>query len=495
MKLHTILAAAVLSPCALASDWYVDAGSGSNSNGGTSPSDAWRTITYGLAQVPTAGAQTVHVAGGTYDASLGESFPLVLRDELEIVGAGVEATVVSCTTSQVAFYIDTAPPGSAVASVERLTVRGAQRAFRARANFGGCLELSVADVRIEGCQQAASVFASFGGFLCHFLRLSRVDVRDCQSGISAQNTQFNDVNVVATECSFERIEQDAFNVSADMESVGCLELVRTRVLDCETGIRASHSSSGKVYVCVGDSLIANCDDGLLTQQTFTLNHSTIANHQNFGVSGDGTIESCVLYGSGADLDPAWTYAVSDSNVGSSQVPGNGNISVDPLFRGPEHGDFRLGFGTGCVDAVPGGGVDLTGFGRGNDGNLDLAGAGDMGALELRTLDAPATVGIGGKLHIDLHAEPGACSVLWLARSLQLAVPDPTPFGDRWLPEPFLELVATRKVPTAQPIRYTVYVPDLPVLIGQPFSFQALSRSSAAPAGAAWTDAVTVRMTP
>ncbi|MCP3920777.1 MAG: hypothetical protein GY711_35060 [bacterium] len=79
--------------------------------------------------------------------------------------------------------------------------------------------------------------------------------------------------------------------------------------------------------------------------------------------------------------------------------------------------------------------------------------------------------------------------------MQLAVRDATPFGDRWLPLPLLELVAMHKVVTAAPVRHTIYVPDLPILIRQPFSFQALSRSSAAPAGAAWTDAITVTITP
>ncbi|MCP3917661.1 MAG: hypothetical protein GY711_19110 [bacterium] len=52
-----------------------------------------------------------------------------------------------------------------------------------------------------------------------------------------------------------------------------------------------------------------------------------------------------------------------------------------------------------------------------------------------------------------------------------------------------------KVRTADPFRDVVYIPDVPALIGMQFSFQALSRSSAAPAGAAWTDAITTTITP
>ncbi len=174
MKLPALIAALVLSSPAVANDWYVDAVNGDDGNGGTSPTDAWMTISHALMQIPATGPDTVHVADGTYDSSLGESFPVVLRNELAIIGSSPDRTIVSCTASQVAFYIDTAPPGSAVSRVERLAVRGAQRAFRARANFGGCLELALTDVLIEECQFAGSAFASVGGFICHYVRLTRV---------------------------------------------------------------------------------------------------------------------------------------------------------------------------------------------------------------------------------------------------------------------------------------------------------------------------------
>ncbi len=75
------------------------------------------------------------------------------------------------------------------------------------------------------------------------------------------------------------------------------------------------------------------------------------------------------------------------------------------------------------------------------------------------------------------------------------MPDPTPFGDRFLPRPLLELVTTRKSTDPAPIFFQAPIPNDPALVGLPFSFQALSRTSTSPTGASWTLAKTVTVTP
>jgi hypothetical protein len=72
-----------------ARDVYVDAAAPA---GGTGVAKCpLRTITAALA-VPSPGPRTIHVAAGTYDRSLGEKFPLIVRGDLTIAGAGEDAT-------------------------------------------------------------------------------------------------------------------------------------------------------------------------------------------------------------------------------------------------------------------------------------------------------------------------------------------------------------------------------------------------------------------
>ncbi|MFA5034334.1 MAG: right-handed parallel beta-helix repeat-containing protein, partial [Candidatus Margulisiibacteriota bacterium] len=59
---------------ALATVYYVDPSSGNNGNTGLSEGQAWRTVTYAVAN--SALGDTLRMMAGTYDAANGESFPI-----------------------------------------------------------------------------------------------------------------------------------------------------------------------------------------------------------------------------------------------------------------------------------------------------------------------------------------------------------------------------------------------------------------------------------
>ncbi len=69
---------------------------GDNENAGTSPESPWRTITYALQQFLANPDQTItiHLAAGTYSAATnGESFPLVLKGNMNLYGAGADSSI------------------------------------------------------------------------------------------------------------------------------------------------------------------------------------------------------------------------------------------------------------------------------------------------------------------------------------------------------------------------------------------------------------------
>ncbi len=81
---------------AYAADYYVDATHGDDVNSGLSPNNAWKTITHALDVVaPTSSTPaTIRVAPGVYAATTnGEMFPLTLRSDLILAGAGASQTV------------------------------------------------------------------------------------------------------------------------------------------------------------------------------------------------------------------------------------------------------------------------------------------------------------------------------------------------------------------------------------------------------------------
>jgi hypothetical protein len=76
---------------AFSNDYYVDAWTGFDGNGGTSPADARLSVTHALASVPDPApnrVHTIHLAPAIYDASTGEVYPLRMRPRVQIVGDG-----------------------------------------------------------------------------------------------------------------------------------------------------------------------------------------------------------------------------------------------------------------------------------------------------------------------------------------------------------------------------------------------------------------------
>lgn len=74
--------------------YYVDAVYGSNLTGDGSLQAPWQTITYALSQITSSNVE-IHVAPGTYNQALGESFPLVMESDVSLIGAGYATTIIA----------------------------------------------------------------------------------------------------------------------------------------------------------------------------------------------------------------------------------------------------------------------------------------------------------------------------------------------------------------------------------------------------------------
>lgn len=79
-----------------AGDYYVDAVGGSAGS-------PWQTITHALGQVIGPDVE-IHVAAGTYDEALGESFPITMEPDVSLLGAGYTTTIISGNESDVVLH-------------------------------------------------------------------------------------------------------------------------------------------------------------------------------------------------------------------------------------------------------------------------------------------------------------------------------------------------------------------------------------------------------
>lgn len=85
------LAFALANPAAAAT-YYVNQSTGNDTNTGAAPGLAVKTVTRGVALLGD--GDTLQIAAGTYDAATGEIFPIAVRHDVDIVGAGRYATII-----------------------------------------------------------------------------------------------------------------------------------------------------------------------------------------------------------------------------------------------------------------------------------------------------------------------------------------------------------------------------------------------------------------
>jgi len=89
-----ILFLCCLTSLAEATNYYVNASTGSNTTGDGTSGNPWQTITHALSQI-SGTSHTVYVAAGTYDTALGETFPIVMKDGVSLVGAGKDVSIIA----------------------------------------------------------------------------------------------------------------------------------------------------------------------------------------------------------------------------------------------------------------------------------------------------------------------------------------------------------------------------------------------------------------
>ena len=532
MKLATRLAiVAVLgvSNAAFGSDWYVDAVSGSDANDGASPATAWKTLTHAIASVPnpTAG-HAIHLAAGVYDAQNGEQYPLHVRNHMQILGAGRDVTVLSATAGSLLVYESslTPPFGDPIAAdtlARGLTMRDASVGVEIKSTWNPVAP-SFEDLRLTALSTAAvtvTASSSIGGHSAS-ANFTSVDVDGCGAGFVLSGTATLDgialAGLTATDVAIAGCASDGVRMTTTASDVQAFAHVSAVLERCRlsgngtSGVRIQGllSSHARCQLSARSTLFAsNGDCGVLTtggapptgMPLVDLHECTLADNASAGLRTHGhlaRVGGSVFFGNGDDLDVRGVLEAQTSSSGDADLLGfPGCIQADPLFVAPALGDFRLRFVSPCVetgDPAAAGALDLLGHLRPFDGDLDTRKAPDMGAFELETLHRIGTPTLGQPFGFEFWGASGARSTLLLAKS-GLTAPQATPFGDLYLDPGLLVVLGTVPAGPGRPFVLRRTVPSNPALVGQTFSFQALTGSAIAPAGKAYTNPTTFVVRP
>jgi hypothetical protein len=513
-----LLVLASMPRMAPATDWYVDVQTGNNANNGSSPGTAWRNLSFAVQQLQPLGVgpQSIHVARGLYDAAHGEQFPLFMRPWIQIVGTqGSAGTVLDGGGTDLLHYeVGTvAQPSSfnADCRTDGLTLRNGNAAITVSTNWNPASP-SFHDLRITSMGTGVRISTSgFGPHQAH-PTFNGVVIDHCFIGISmlAQSTGAppgSYTSATLTDCRIEDCTGRAIEMTASFQMSAGVELTRCRIVRNAGQAIVGPVGGGTGFVTLRASLVANNQLGGLAFQTqlgqCTIAESTFAHNGGIGVSAAVnahlTLSDSILFGNANDLDAAGSILTASYSVsGDGDLNAQPNCSsANPTFVAPAAGDFRLAFGSPCVDsgdpAILPSVLDLGGHPRDVDGDLDTQARPDRGCFEFAPLVLESSGSIGTPVRFELWGPAGGTTTLYFSRHA-LGTPTSTPFGIFSL-DPSNAILLTSPVAPGPPVAFQRPIPNDVAWIGKTFSFQARTTSTLAPSGSAYTNAISLTIVP
>ena len=307
-------------------DYYVDGTNGNNSNSGTSPGDAWKTITHALDTIPALitldekNRATVHVARSTYDRNMGggdaEDFPLIMKEYISLFSDdGYEYTIIDAGGD--VYPLNNVIEFAQEEDIHNVTIDGFT--ITGGYNFRGAgITVIYADPVISNCKIIDNEsYAINGGGI--YLSRSNAIISNC---IISHNTAFG---------------QRGGGISCGNQSSP--EIINCTIVDNGTGCLEDEGGGGIIIGKDGSATVINtilwgnykdCSPEPELNQILVQENATL------------TIDySCVQGGeAGVGLHPEGTL-----------IWGDGNTDQDPNFFGT---DYHLMHGSSCIDSADSG---------------------------------------------------------------------------------------------------------------------------------------------
>lgn len=479
-------------------DYHVDPASGSDAAGDGSVAAPWQTIGHALQQIVGEG-HTLHLAAGDFDAASGESFPIVARPGVAVVGqpggasrllAAAGETIVSiesssgcCGTPTIEFdgttrFEDLRLVGGSVGVDVHATVGTPARPQLLRIT---CASQTWAGMRVGGT----------GALAEPDIRACRFE--DCEAGL-----RMGDLNassyVVVDDCEFVRCAWGVrYSADASDPFTFPTSLVRSsRFAGCGTAAYASAGEASPLLL-LEECLIFGGTTGVAVASSLgfaqvRVDRCTITANERglsaIGFAGRITGRNSIVWGNASDLHLAYRGAGEfdlewcDVHDTAHGLPAS-NVDTDPLFAGAA---FHLSPASPLIDAGdpahPPGGVDVDVEPRVLDGDLDGLARVDMGADEYDPirLDVTGSATPGGALTFAVTAPGGWAYVTFV--SLGAADVPLGSLGSLLLDVLLLTPVASGLAPGADPVG----LPSNPALSGLTLESQALGADLGSGAG-------------
>ncbi|MDD5774256.1 MAG: MopE-related protein [bacterium] len=340
-----------------AADYYVDAVNGDNTIGNGSQANPWKTVTKALSMIAANSPNTINVAPGTYNITLGETFPLRIKNSVSIKGAGSGNTILDAAGAyKQIIYCSSISDSSTV--VSGFTIKNG-----IAMSDGGGVYLYRSNVKIDNCIITGNT-SYYGGGISSYTDTSTISnctisYNTAMAGGGGIEVYYNSrpaiVNCLITKN--QAVANGGGGGGIILESGPSVEPF-PKIINCTIVENTADKYGGAIDCFSSSGKITNC---------------TIANNNTYNIAGAGggisltnsgntEIVNTILWGDSTYAGPSEiekygsfsssikTFSYSDFNMNYVKVPllaSSNNINDDPLFAG--NGDYHLTSASPCIN--------------------------------------------------------------------------------------------------------------------------------------------------
>ncbi|MBN1895488.1 chitobiase/beta-hexosaminidase C-terminal domain-containing protein [bacterium] len=381
MKISTLCFLILTYNSAAAGNYYVNASSGSNSTGDGTSAKPWKTITHALGQISGTG-HTIHISNGTYDATLGEMFPILLKNGISLKGEGDGVVIEANGTTGVFRGIGLS---FSIARMEGLVLRNGKST-----DGGSAIFLSAGSkLSINQCVIQNMSHASNYGSTIKISNYSNVEIDSCvlETGeLNGYASKIIDVDFSTFTISGSIIRDYSYESGQDHVCLACdngiilmvknifmnlnvrdvlylldsdVDITNNQILKNQgRGIFVSNTS-GKI---ANNTLSDNNGDGIILWYQSLVNpeiiNNIIAYQSGYGISEyhNQSDPAKVYYNlfyyntKGLYHDEGSTDYFTASSLNSSVAETKYNLDVDPIFKNRSANDYSLMANSPAIDS-------------------------------------------------------------------------------------------------------------------------------------------------
>jgi parallel beta-helix repeat protein len=356
---NTNEATSYVTPPVLSTDLYVDASTGSDSTGDGSSGKPWKTITNSLNQI-TGGEHRIHVAAGTYNSVLGETFPILIKNKVSLVGAGGTATIINAGgANRVLYCVGITDPAT---TVEGFTIRGGYNG-----SLGGGIYLGGGSVlRISNniiCNNSTSSVGEGGGI--YITNSSPLIISNTISTNSAGIS--GDGNAISMNNSSPQIERNTIINNTASSSYSSIYVYGStsspRIINnviaknTNRGIECYYSSPTIINNTISD----NTGDGIYLNYSGSpdsIINNIISYNSGYGIKeyGSSSDPGKVFYNlfytntTGLYYDEGSTGYFDVSVLNSTVAECKNNLSGDPLFVDKTNNNYHIQLNSPAINS-------------------------------------------------------------------------------------------------------------------------------------------------